>query len=208
MSPRWSPGCAATWPAARAPHELGTADAGVYRAELDRRWGELGLPRSWATDKQHELAATMVTRLAAYLGAVEAAGWEPVGSEVDLRVELGRAVLSGRVDRLERRTADGALRVVDLKTGSSKPSGAELARHPQLGAYQEAVEEGAFGELGSVSALWSTGYGQALLGWARELVAAAAEGMSAGSLVAAPGGHCRVCPVTTSCPVRPEGERL
>lgn len=209
-------------------HELGAADAGVYRAELDRRWGELGLPRSWATDKQHELAATMVTRLAAYLGAVEAAGWEPVGSEVDLRVELGRAVVSGRVDRLERRTADGALRVVDLKTGSSKPSGAELARHPQLGAYQEAVEAGAFGELGSVSA------GAALVqvgkaagttaspsvqaqpaisldaepGWARELVAAAAEGMSAGSLVAAPGGHCRVCPVTTSCPVRAEGERL
>ena len=170
----------------------------------------------------------MVTRLAAYLGAVEAAGWEPVGSEVDLRVELGRAVVSGRVDRLERRTADGALRVVDLKTGSSKPSGAELARHPQLGAYQEAVEAGAFGELGSVSAgaaLVQVGKAAgttaspsvqaqpAILldaepGWAREVVAAAAEGMSAGSLVAAPGGHCRVCPVTTSCPVRPEGERL
>jgi RecB family exonuclease len=39
--------------------------------------------------------------------------------------------------------------VVDYKTGSSKPRAEELARHPQLGAYQLGVEGGAFGELGT-----------------------------------------------------------
>ena len=53
----------------------------------------------------------------------------------------GRARPSGpgRVDRLER-DPDGALRVVDLKTGSSKPAAGDVEeRHGQLGAYQVAV---------------------------------------------------------------------
>ena len=68
-----------------------------------------------------------------------------------MQVELGRAVLRGRVDRLER-DPDGALRVVDLKTGSSKPAAGDVGRHRQLGAYQVAVEHGAFAEHGTRSA--------------------------------------------------------
>ena len=86
-----------------------------------------------------------------YLGAVEAAGWEPVG----LRWTWGRARPGrrpGRVDRLERRTADGALRVVDIKTGSSKPSGAELARHPSSVRTRRPSRRVPSRELGSVSA--------------------------------------------------------
>ena len=42
--------------------------------------------------------------------------------------------------------------VIDLKTGKSTAvTGAELAEHPQLGAYQAAVEAGAFAEFGDES---------------------------------------------------------
>ena len=92
----------------------------------------------------------MVARFAAYRDGAERE-WERVGIETDFRVEVGRAVVAGRVDRIER-DAEGRLRIVDLKTGKSKPTKAELAEHGQLGAYQVAVEEGGFPDLGERSA--------------------------------------------------------
>ena len=40
------------------------------------------------------------------------------------------------------------MRIIDLKTGSSKPTKDEVRRHGQLGAYQLAIEGGAFTEHG------------------------------------------------------------
>ena len=67
-----------------------------------------------------------------------------------MRVALGRAHVSGTVDRVEVGPA-GQVRVVDLKTGSSKPTRDEVGRHGQLGAYQLAVEAGAFADHGERS---------------------------------------------------------
>lgn len=206
--------------------ELGDVDAESLRAEVDSRWGRLGLPSGWLSERQRGLAHDMVGRLARYFEEAEASGWLRLGAEVDLEVTLGRAVLRGRVDRLEA-DGEGRLRVIDLKTGSTKPTAADLARHPQLGAYQVAVEEGAFTEHGNRSA------GAALLQlgkaagkattlqlqsplaaeveepqWAHDLLRATAEGMSAGVFTARVGDGCRVCAVRSSCPVQPEGERL
>lgn len=68
------------------------------------------------------------------------------GSSTD---DIRRAVLRGQVDRLEI-DAEGRLVVVDLKTGRRQPGKADLARHPQLGAYQAAVLLGAFNAEGTV----------------------------------------------------------
>ena len=38
------------------------------------------------------------------------------------------------------RDEQGRVRIIDLKTGSSKPSAAEIERHRQLGSYQLAVQ--------------------------------------------------------------------
>ena len=92
----------------------------------------------------------MVARFTAYRDTAERE-WERVGIEEGFRVEVGRAVVAGRVDRIER-DAEGRLRIVDLKTGKTKPTEAELDRHGQLGAYQVAVEEGGFPGLGEHSA--------------------------------------------------------
>jgi hypothetical protein len=113
--------------------------------------------------------------------------------------------------------------VVDLKTGSSKPGRGDLLRHAQLGAYQVAVEHGAFAEHGSVSA------GAALLhlgkaagvkttlqeqvplsqdedpAWAEALVTDTAEGMAGSEFAATIGAMCTFCSVRSSCPAQPEG---
>ncbi|MDQ1484174.1 MAG: hypothetical protein QOF35_2250, partial [Actinomycetota bacterium] len=203
--------------------DLGDADEATLRAEVDRRWGRLGLPDGWLSRRQRSEAHTMVGRLARYFQESAAGGWERIGAELDLQVEIGRAVLKGRVDRLER-DSSGALRVVDLKTGSSKPTRGDLLRNAQLGAYQVAVENGAFAEHGTASA------GAALLqlgkaagarttlqtqrplsaddapGWAQTLVTETAQGMAGSDFVATVGPACTFCAVSSSCPVQPQGK--
>ena len=203
--------------------DLGDVDAATMSAEVDRRWPQLGLAPGWVSERKRARAHDMVRRLAAYLASATAAGWERVGAEVPVEAEVGRAVLRGRVDRLERNAGAG-LRVVDYKTGSSKPTADEVVHHPQLGAYQTAVELGAFREAGRTSA------GAALLqlgkaandgvtlqvqpalrdtadpAWAEALIAATADGMAAASFLATPGTWCSTCASTSSCPVRPEGK--
>jgi RecB family exonuclease len=202
--------------------DLGDADEAAMRAEVDLRWGRLGLPAGWLSRRQKSEAQTMVARLARYFEESAAGGWERIGAELDLQVELGRAVLKGRVDRLERQSS-GGLRVVDLKTGSSKPTQGDLLRNAQLGAYQTAVEHGAFADHGTVSAgaaLLQVGKAAGVRAtlqqqeplsadddpkWAELLVTEAAEGMAGSSFTATIGPACSFCAVRSSCSVQPEG---
>ena len=131
-------------------HDLGDTDAATYAAELERRWGRLGLPPGWLSRRDLALATRMTERLATYVGEATVAGWRKAASEEQMRVALGRAHVSGTVDRVEVGPA-GQVRVVDLKTGSSKPTRDEVGRHGQLGAYQLAVEAGAFADHGDRS---------------------------------------------------------
>ncbi|MDV3221058.1 ATP-dependent DNA helicase [Intrasporangium sp.] len=205
--------------------ELPDAPLEVLAAEVDARWGRLGLPSGWVTDRTHREALDMVARYVSYRESV-AKDWEAVGIETEFRVRVGRAVVAGRVDRIER-DRDGRLRIVDLKTGTSKPTKVELERHGQLGAYQVAVEADGFPALGSQSAgaaLVFIGKGglagrrPAVLAqpalsesaeptWARALVEETADGMAGATFVASQ-GNCRTCPVKSSCPVQPEGDAL
>lgn len=122
----------------------GTEDELAER--LDARWGELGLTDGWVGTAQRRRAREMIRRLAGYLARSD----EPVALEQEFVARIGRVVLRGTVDRLERFTdADGRprVRVVDLKTGRNAVRADEAARHPQLGAYQAALDAGAFDDV-------------------------------------------------------------
>jgi RecB family exonuclease len=140
--------------------------------------------------------------------------------------EPGRPIdLTGRVDRLEV-DAEGRLLVIDLKTGKSTAvTAAELAEQPQLGAYQAAVEAGAFAEYGEeaggaalvqlgTSAKEAREQAQPALeeadepGWARALVRRTADTMAAATFSAVVNARCRVCPVQTSCPISGKGRQV
>ncbi len=128
-------------------HELAESapdgDETRLRQLLAERIGRLGLGDGWVDRRQRERLERMVAKFARYAAQARAAGRELVAVEEQVQVRVGRAVVRGTVDRLER-DAEGRLVVVDLKTGGSAPSRAEVSRHAQLGVYQVALEEGGF----------------------------------------------------------------
>ena len=109
-----------------------------------RCWDSIDFGASWFADNEQARATTMLHRLVTWLHDSRAE-LTRVAVEEPFEVTVGDAVVAGRVDRLERDRA-GRLVVVDLKTGKSKPRDADLPEHPQLGAYQLAIQEGAFGD--------------------------------------------------------------
>ena len=130
--------------------DLPDATGDEYVRELERRWPQLGIKDTWEGQSDFRRAEGMVRKLAAYVLSMRQAGRSLQATEVDFSVDLGVRVdgaeriarLRGQIDRLEVDT-DGRFVVVDLKTGKSAPANADIARHPQLAAYQTAVASGA-----------------------------------------------------------------
>jgi RecB family exonuclease len=190
---------------------------------IDAGWAGLDIGGPWFTEKERERARRMVAKLVSWLRDNPRA---LVAVEEGFEVRLGRAVLVGRVDRLER-DEQGRLVVVDLKTSKSIPRGSDVEAHPQLGAYQLAVELGGFGQVAPGAS--SGGAALVQLGsshkqvkeqrqsplpeadepaWARELVERVAEGMAGSAFLATVNDRCQICPVRTSCPAQDEGAQV
>ncbi|SEI51473.1 Superfamily I DNA or RNA helicase [Arthrobacter sp. yr096] len=146
--------------------ELPDASGAEYVAELVRRWPTLGMKDNWEGKLDFQRAELMVRKLAQYVLIMRSEGRSLLAVERDFEVQLPdiqvdaapaeeteadtmrHAVLRGQVDRLEL-DQEGRLVIVDLKTGKRQPGKAEVARHPQLGAYQAAVLQGAFQDAGT-----------------------------------------------------------
>ena len=153
--------------------EYPTGTLEQLQTALEERIGSLGVPARredeseeeyrervpWEAYALYERAKRMILRLSYYYRThMDAQGWKNLGVEGSFSVRVpvpfdpaGKvgeldALLTGRVDRLEEAPErDGTRRfvIVDLKTGKSKPDGTAVATHPQLAAYQIAVEAGA-----------------------------------------------------------------
>ncbi|HYN94832.1 MAG TPA: PD-(D/E)XK nuclease family protein, partial [Pilimelia sp.] len=206
-------------------------DASADRAALldyvAGRFDAIELAARWLAGRERARAEAMVDKLLRWLATNPR---RLVAIEREFAVRLtdggGQPVeLTGRVDRLEV-DEHGRLVVVDLKTGkTTSVSGPELAEHPQLGAYQAAVEAGAFAEFG----VESGGAALVQLGgdtkdakeqaqppvaeagdpaWAREMVHRTAQTMAASTFAAMANSRCRVCPVQASCPVSGKGRQV
>jgi superfamily I DNA/RNA helicase/RecB family exonuclease len=188
---------------------------------LDGRFDAIEHAARWLAGPERERAGAMVDKLVRWVAANPR---RLLAIERDFVVQLGQVQLRGRVDRLELDQA-GRLVVVDLKTGKSAPTGDEIVWQAQLGAYQAAIEAGAFGEHGSESggaALVQLGTpardareqvqpplsGTEDPGWAAALVRRTGQVMAAATFTAVRNDRCRVCPVRTSCPVTGQGRQV
>jgi RecB family exonuclease len=110
---------------------------------VEERWGELVFDAEWQSQVQKTEARKLTDRLASYLRDFEHQGSSLLSAEGSFQLEVGGAVLSGTVDRVEQ-LADGRALIVDLKTGKRDPiNDAGVVDHPQLGAYQLAFHDGA-----------------------------------------------------------------
>jgi RecB family exonuclease len=197
-------------------------------AEVDRaalveyvagRFDEIELTARWMAGRERQRAEQMVDKLVGWLAANPR---RLAAIEKEFMVNLDQVTrIKGRVDRLEIDAA-GRLVVIDLKTGkSTSVTEADLPEQPQLGAYQAAVEAGAFPEWGAESggaALVQLGTGANVKeqgqeplsdspdpSWAATMVKRTAATMAAATFQAVANSKCRTCPVRTSCPVDAKG---
>lgn len=109
---------------------------------IERRWSQLQFESPWIEERERRRTRGLVAGVSEYLRDFGRAGGRLLGSEGEFQLELGRARISGKIDRVEE-TPDGTVVIVDLKTGRTVPTAAETASHAQLGVYQLALEHGA-----------------------------------------------------------------
>ncbi|MEJ3743871.1 ATP-dependent DNA helicase [Actinomycetes bacterium KLBMP 9797] len=206
--------------------EDATIDRGKLIEYVAGRFDAIELAAQWMAGTERARAEAMVDKLLRWLAGNPR---RLLAIEHEFAVRIADPAhpieLTGRVDRLEV-DPDGRLVIIDLKTGkSTSVTEAELAEHPQLGAYQAAVEAGAFDEFGAEAggaALVQLGttakeareQSQAALGeaedptWAGAMVRRTADTMAASTFHAVANSKCRVCPVRTSCPVSGKGRQV
>ena len=120
--------------------ELTPADVSVDALwkQIDAHWSELYFESPWLAERQRRATHKLVEGLSQYLTDFLSVGSETVSAEGTFAVELGQVTLSGKIDRVER-MPNGDVVIVDLKTGKTAPTKAQVADNPQLGGYQLAL---------------------------------------------------------------------
>ncbi|MEF3115875.1 ATP-dependent DNA helicase [Streptomyces chrestomyceticus] len=212
------------------------ADLSVLMERLDSVWDALAFDAPWKSRQEKDNARAALERfLRWHVMERGTLGRETVATEhgFDVTLEAGEYAvrIRGSMDRVER-DAEGRAYVVDFKTGKQKPTGPEVARHPQLAVYQLAVRSGAvdaaFGgqrpEPGGaelvhlrLGAPQKEG-GDALpavqaqgpLGgdWVGELLATAAGRVLEERFTPTTGQHCAHCTFRSACSALPEGQHV
>lgn len=132
-------------------HAEGSDEASLWK-QVEARWDELTFEADWRDRAERTRARDLVRRLHLYLHRFEQSGGSLIGAEPHFEVAIPLedaeafehgVILSGYIDRVEL-TPEGAVVIVDLKTGKREPqTDAKVVDNPQLGAYQLAFESGA-----------------------------------------------------------------
>lgn len=212
-------------PAAFSAADVGTLVHGIaekyphgdpqqLRAELALRWEELGLDEDiwWIQKKKQELEE-MVTVMGRHFQKVPG----EVRVEAPIRTNLGPVVISGRADRIES-LPDGSVRIVDIKTGKTRPSKNAVQTNLQLAAYQLGLgEQSEVSGAGLLTVADSPKDGSLLEQkalTADESAALREELVALGETMIGPtyypdasSAACRSCPFQEICPVQEKGIR-
>jgi superfamily I DNA/RNA helicase/RecB family exonuclease len=120
-------------------------DVDALWAAVESRWGELLFESAWMSEAQKRAARSLAAGIAAYLADFRRDGKTLVGAESRFTLAIDRADVNGSIDRVER-SPDGAVVIVDLKTGAANVRADFVAAHPQLGVYQLAYAQGVLDE--------------------------------------------------------------
>ncbi|MFH8348422.1 UvrD-helicase domain-containing protein [Streptomyces sp. NPDC018045] len=212
------------------------ADLSVLMERLDSVWDALAFDAPWKSRQEKENARAALERfLRWHVMERGTLGRETVATEhaFDVTLEAGEYAvrIRGSMDRVER-DAEGRAYVVDFKTGKQKPTGPEVARHPQLAVYQLAVRTGAVDaafegqrpepggaelvhlRLGAPQkeggdALPAVQAQGPLDGeWVGELLATAAGRVLEERFTPTTGQHCTHCTFRSACSALPEGQHV
>jgi RecB family exonuclease len=187
---------------------------------LEHGWSRLQFAAPWHAEQERRRAERMLAELVGWLRSSRESLTE-VAREAPFTVNVGEAVLSGMVDRLERDRA-GRLVIVDLKTGKGKPTAQAVLDHAQLAAYQLAAAEGGFGEPAPPGGARLVQLGARPAGeqrqppmsefadpdWVRSELARIAAVLRGNSVHARPGPGCTRCRVRSSCPAQVDGRQV
>ncbi|WP_411577448.1 ATP-dependent helicase [Streptomyces sp. Je 1-4] len=212
------------------------ADLTVLMERLDSVWDALAFDAPWKSRQEKDHARAALERfLRWHVMERETRGRDTVATEhgFDLTLRAGayEVRIRGSMDHVSQDT-QGRAYVVDFKTGKQKPTGPEVARHPQLAVYQLAVREGAVDDafdgrtpepggaelvhlrLGAPQkeggdALPAVQAQQPLDGeWVGELLATAAGRVLEERFTPTTGSHCTHCAFRASCSAQPEGRHI
>ncbi|MGD3105602.1 ATP-dependent helicase [Streptomyces sp. YGL11-2] len=212
------------------------ADLAVLMERLDSVWDALAFDAPWKSRQEKDNARAALERfLRWHVMERETRGRQAVATEhgFDVTLEAGAYAvrIRGSMDHVAR-DDQGRAYVVDFKTGKQKPTGPEVARHPQLAVYQLAVREGALDDafggrtpepggaelvhlrLGAPQKeggdeLPAVQTQQPLDGdWVGELLATAAGRVLEERFTPTAGTHCAHCAFRASCSAQPEGRQI
>ncbi|MGW1376791.1 ATP-dependent helicase [Streptomyces sp. NPDC002446] len=215
------------------------ADLTVLMERLDSVWDALAFDAPWKSRQEKENARAALERfLRWHVMERETHGRDTVATEhgFDVALQAGayQVRIRGSMDHVSR-DAQGTAYVVDFKTGKQKPTGPEVARHPQLAVYQLAVREGAVDDVFDGHTPKAGGAelvhlrlgaprkegGDALPAvqaqppldgengeWVGELLATAAGRVLEERFSPTTGAHCTHCTFRASCSAVPEGRQV
>ena len=189
-------------------------------AKLKGAWSLIDMNKGWIKDYEYRRAALMLQKFY---------GWhlsnknKLIGVEEKFEFKLGKAIVSGSIDRVEL-TTEGKYYIVDLKTGATPISYEDAQSNKQLQSYQLAVVNDGFKnklehqEVGGAQLIFVGDHkGKEAKPRPQDPVNAKAVSdqieeiaikMSDKSFVAIINDRCRSCAVKSSCPIQPAGKSV
>jgi superfamily I DNA/RNA helicase/RecB family exonuclease len=189
-------------------------------AKLKGAWSLIDMNKGWIKDYEYRRAALMLKKFYGWHLSNEN---KLIGVEEKFEFKLGKAIVSGSIDRVEL-TTEGKYYIVDLKTGATPISKEDAQNNKQLQSYQLAVVKDGFKnklehqEVAGAQLIFVGDHkgkeakprtqDQVDVNAVSAQIEEIAIKMSDQRFAAIINERCRSCAVKTSCPIQPAGKSV